>query len=199
MGYYINPLINVLFGVLFFHERLRRNQFLALTIAGLGVAYLILSYGRIPYIALGLALTFACYGAVKKAVQVPATHGMAVETGLLIVPATIYLVYLQNLGQGAFGVGVGTSLLLIFGGLITLVPLVLFAFAAQRISMTTLGMTQYLGPTLQLLLGVWVFKEPFPFELKVAFVCIWAALFIYTFDQIHHGRRRRRLSAQTIS
>lgn len=196
MGYFINPLINVLFGVLFFQETLRRNQSLAIALAMVGVAYLILMHGEVPYIALSLALTFSCYGAVKKSISIPATHGMAVETMLLILPALVYLVYLELNGGGAFANNLRTDTLLMMAGVVTLAPLVLFAMAAQRISMTALGMTQYLGPTLQLIIGIWLYNEPFGSERQIAFGLIWAGLCVYTVDQLHN-RRKRRLEASS--
>jgi chloramphenicol-sensitive protein RarD len=196
MGYFINPLINVLFGLLFFGEKLRRNQVFAVGLAVVGVGYLILFHATVPYIALILAVTFASYGAVKKAILVPATHGMAVETGLLLVPACVYLFYLESSGSGQFGADLNTDLLLILGGIVTLAPLVLFAMAAQRISMTALGMTQYIGPTLQLIIGVWMFNEPFGSERQIAFGFIWAGLLVYSIDQLY-SRRRRRLIASS--
>ena len=192
MGYFINPLINVLFGVLFFHERLRVVQWTAIFIAGVGVAYLVVMHGEIPWIALSLALTFSSYGAVKKSLQVSATHGMAIETGFLVVPALVFLLYLGAQNQGAFGPNMEINGLLILGGLVTLVPLVLFAAAAKQITMTALGMSQYLGPTLQLSIGVLLFHEPFGVERQISFGLIWFALFLYTLDQVNHRRRRRQ-------
>lgn len=195
MGYFINPLINVLFGLLFFGESLRRNQVLAIALAGIGVAYLVLFHGKIPYIALVLAITFASYGAVKKAIQVPATHGMAVETGLLILPALVYLMVLGNSGVGQFGPQLTTNVLLICGGVVTLAPLMFFAMAAQRISMTALGMTQYIAPTLQLVIGVWMYQEPFGSERQIAFAFIWAGLLVYSIDQLNDRRKRRLIAS----
>lgn len=193
MGYFINPLINVLFGVVFFGETLRRNQVAAIALAAIGVAYLIIAHGQVPYIALILATTFACYGAIKKNLSVPAIHGMAVETALLILPALGFLSYLQLTGEGSFGADLPTDAMLVLGGVVTLTPLVLFAMAAPRISMTALGMTQYLGPTLQLIIGVWIYKEPFGSDHQIAFGLIWAALLVYTLDQLNHRRKRKPL------
>jgi chloramphenicol-sensitive protein RarD len=195
MGYFLNPFINVLFGVLFFGESLRRNQTMALCLAGLGVAYLIFVHGEVPYIALSLALSFACYGAVKKTVTVPATHGMAIETGLLILPAIAYVSYLSWTSTGEFGTDIKVDMLLILGGLVTLAPLLLFAMAAQRISMTALGMTQYLGPSMQLIIGVWIYHEPFGSERQIAFGLIWAGLVVYSIDQLNHRRKRKLVAS----
>ncbi len=191
MGYYINPLLNVLFGVCFFGETLRPRQLMAVLLAALGVAYLIFVHDQVPYVALSLALTFSCYGAVKKTISTSATHGMAIETGLLILPAIGYLIYLHMSGLGSSGIELRTDAMLALGGLVTLTPLVLFAMAAQRISMTALGMTQYLGPSLQLLIGVMVFQEPFGTDRQIAFGLIWMALAIYSLDQFFNQRKRR--------
>ncbi|NNC99722.1 MAG: EamA family transporter RarD [Gammaproteobacteria bacterium] len=193
MGYFINPLINVLFGVALFKEQLRPNQWLAIALAACGVAYLILAHGDVPYIALALALTFSSYGAVKKTIRLPAAQGMAIETGLAAVPALGFLVYLSFQGQLDFGHKVGTDSLLILGGAVTLAPLLFFSAAAQKISMTALGMTQYLGPSLQLIIGVWMFNEPFGSERQISFGLIWLGLFFYTLDQIRNHRRRKAL------
>lgn len=191
MGYYINPLLNVFVGMLVFGETLRPNQWLAISLAAIGVAYLVFVHGEIPYVALILAVTFSAYGAVKKSLEVPAVHGMVVETGLVLIPACVYLAYLSTKGSLGFGADLQTDVLLILGGAVTLAPLLFFAAAAQRISLTALGMTQYLGPTLQLIIGVFMYNEAFGSERQIAFGCIWVALLIYSVDQINNRRRRR--------
>ncbi|MFT5571992.1 MAG: chloramphenicol-sensitive protein RarD [Cryomorphaceae bacterium] len=193
MGYFINPLINVLFGYLFFSERLRRGHWLALSIVLLSVGYLVIAYGTVPYIALTLACSFSCYAAVKKTISIPATHGLAIETSFLVVPAAVYLVYLDQQGLGGFGRDIALSGMLILGGLVTLIPLVLFAAAAKLVSMTTLGMSQYIGPTLQLICGVLLYNEPFGSERFIAFSLIWLAILIFSVDEIRHQRLRRRM------
>lgn len=195
LGYFINPLINVLFGVLFFKERLRAMQLVAIGIAASGVAYLLIVHGEIPYIALSLAVTFACYGAVKKTLKVPAVQGMALETALMFIPALLFVLYLSTRGQSSFGASSYNSGMLILGGAITLIPLLLFSAAAKRISMTALGMTQYLGPSLQLIIGVWIYKEPFGSQQQISFGLIWLALLIYTLDQLNTRRRRIKSEA----
>lgn len=192
MGYFINPLFNVLFGVLFFKERLRQGQLVALSMVGVSVAYLILGHGTVPYIALSLAVSFACYAAVKKSVQIPATHGLAIETAFMVLPATFYLLYLEQTGAGVFGSSVWLSSMMVLGGLFTLIPLVLFAAAAKLVSMTTLGMSQYIGPTLQLICGVFLYHEPFGTEKFIAFALIWLALLIYSIDELNMQRVRRK-------
>jgi len=191
MGYFINPLLNVLMGVFLFKEQMRPPQWIAIILAAIGVAYLIFAHGDVPYIALFLALSFSIYGAMKKTIDVPATHGMAVETGLMVVPAIAFLVYLQSQSTLAFGDSSIDDIFLILGGVFTLTPLLLFAAAAKRISMTALGMTQYLGPTLQLMLGVWVYNEAFGSDRQIAFGFIWLGLVFYTVDQLNNRRQRR--------
>jgi chloramphenicol-sensitive protein RarD len=182
----------VLFGVLFFAERLRATQIIAIGLAACGVLFLIFGYGQIPIVALSLAITFSLYGVVKKSVSIPATHGLALETSLMFGPAAIYLIYLHANGGGVFGSDVLTSSNLVLAGLFTLVPLLLFAAAAKRISMTALGMTQYVGPFLQLLIGVMIYHEPFGSDRMVAFSFVWVALVIYSIDQLNHRRKARR-------
>ena len=169
MGYFINPLINVVFGVMFFNESLRPMQWLAILLMVAAVAYLMLGFGAFPWIALSLAITFASYGAIKKTVSVPSAHGMSIETAFLLVPCVLYLLYLESIQLGVFGDDVFTSSMLIMGGLVTLIPLLLFSAAAKLISMTALGMTQYIGPTIQLIIGVWVYNEDFGIAQKVSF------------------------------
>ena len=192
LGYFINPLISVLFGVLFFAERLRATQVIAIGLAACGVLFLIFGYGHVPIVALSLAITFALYGVVKKSVSIPATHGLALETSLMFGPAAIYLIYLHANDGGVFATDALTSATLLLAGLFTLVPLLLFAAAAKRISMTALGMTQYVGPFLQLLIGVMMYHEPFGSDRFVAFSFVWVALVIYSIDQLNHRRKARR-------
>lgn len=193
LGYFMNPLINVALGVVFFDESLRRGQLAALLIAAIGVAYLFTSFGAFPWISFALAITFSLYSAVKKSVSVPATHGMAVEGMFFFIPAVVYLFYIQVNGQGQFFSRTFDSSMLVIGGLFTLVPLVLFAAAAKRISMTALGMTQYIGPTLQLLCGVVLYGEAFGTQKMIAFGFIWLALGVYSVDQLRHQRYARGL------
>ncbi|NND81830.1 MAG: EamA family transporter RarD [Gammaproteobacteria bacterium] len=191
MGYFINPLINVFFGFLFFQERLNRMQMVAIGCAAAGVMWLIASHGELPWIALSLAVTFALYGVVKKTIRVPAVHGMAVETTFVFLPALGYLLYVDSQGSSWFAESVPITAMLIIGGAFTLAPLLFFAAAAKRISLTALGMTQYLGPSLQLIIGVWIFNEPFASDQQITFALIWLGLLIYTLDQWQSQRRAR--------
>lgn len=191
MGYFINPLINVFFGFLFFQERLNRMQMVAIGCAAAGVMWLIASHGELPWIALSLAVTFALYGVVKKTIRVPAVHGMAVETTFVFLPALGYLLYVDSQGSSWFAESVPITAMLIIGGAFTMAPLLFFAAAAKRISLTALGMTQYLGPSLQLIIGVWIFNEPFASDQQITFALIWLGLLIYTLDQWQSQRRAR--------
>lgn len=199
MGYFINPLISVLLGVVFFSERLRKGQLFALSIAMLGVLYLVIAYGTVPWISLTLAITFALYGVVKKSINVPATHGMAIETMFFVIPALAYLIYIQMNGTGQFLDSSFNAGMLVLGGLFTLIPLLLFAAAAKRVTMTVLGMTQYIGPSLQLLIGVFIYSEPFGSDRMISFGLIWLALAVYSVDQIRHQRRSRKLKKPLIA
>lgn len=191
LGYFMNPLISVALGVVLFSEVLRRGQWLALIVAGIGVVYLFATHGSFPWISFVLAVSFSLYSAVKKSISLPATHGMAIETLCFFVPALIYLVYIEWQGSGQFFQGSSNSWMLVLGGLFTLIPLLLFAAAAKRISLTALGMMQYIGPTLQLICGVLIYQEPFGSQKMIAFGFIWLALAVYSVDQISHRRRRR--------
>jgi len=198
LGYFMNPLISVALGVVLFSEVLRRGQWLALFVASIGVVYLIATHGSFPWISFVLAVSFSLYSAVKKSVSAPATHGMAIETLCFFLPALMYLVYIEWQGSGQFFQGPSNSWMLILGGLFTLIPLLLFAAAAKRISLTALGMMQYIGPTLQLLCGVLIYQEPFGSQKMIAFGFIWLALAVYSVDQINDRRRRRMAERQAV-
>ncbi len=190
LGYFINPLVNVLLGVVLLSERLNRAQWTAVAIAAVGVAYLTWSAGHPPWIALALALTFSLYGFVRKVVQVDALAGLGAETLLLLPFGIGYLVWCEIAGIGTLGhTGIGTDLLLALGGPLTAIPLVLFAYGARRIPYSTVGLLQYIGPTLQLSLGVLVFNEPFAGPRVVGFTLIWSALAIYAVDGVWRSRR----------
>ena len=191
LGYFMNPLISVALGVVLFSEVLRRGQWLALLVASIGVVYLFATHGSFPWISFVLAITFSLYSAVKKSISVSATHGMAIETLYFFLPALIYLIYIESQGSGQFFQGSSNSWMLILGGLFTLIPLVLFAAAAKRISMTALGMMQYIGPTLQLICGVVIYQEPFGSQKMIAFGFIWLALCIFTIDQLGLFRKSK--------
>ncbi len=194
LGYFINPLVSVVLGMVVFKERLRIGQWLAVITAASGVAYLTIGYGALPWIALSLALSFGLYGLLKKIIAMDALEGMSLETFLLLFPALGYLIYLEAQGTGAFlQADWSTFLLLILTGVATGIPLLLFAGAAQRIPLSMLGVLQYIAPTLQFLLGILLYNEPFTAVRMVGFSLIWTALIIYTIEGMMIRRRTMAL------
>jgi chloramphenicol-sensitive protein RarD len=192
LGYFINPLVSVLLGVVIFAERLRALQWVAVGIATVAVAVLTVDYGRPPWIALALAASFGLYGVMKKVVRVDAAPGLFVETAMVALPAVIVLGVLHADGAGTFGaVGTGHALLLASSGIATAVPLLLFAAAASRIPLSTVGLLQYVTPTLQLLAGVVVLHEPMPTARWIGFGLVWAALAVLTVDTLRSAGRAR--------
>ena len=190
LGYFINPLISVLFGVLVFRERLRGAQWGALAIGAAAVAVITVDYGRLPWIALSLAITFGSYGLVKKTLGLPPTDGLLMEAAVLTLPAIAYLGWLQADGRSTFGAGSGWhTALLVLTGLATAVPLLMFADAANRIPMSHLGMIQYVAPVLQLLCGLVIFHEPMPPAQLAGFILVWVAIVVFTWDAVRHARR----------
>lgn len=189
LGYFMNPLVSVLLGVFVLGERMRRAQWVAITIAGVAVLVLAVDHGRPPWIAISLASTFALYGLVKKRAAVPPLTALAVETGLLVAPAAGYLVWLEVHGLGSFGhVSRTTDALFIASGAVTAVPLLCFAGAANRIPLSTLGLIQYVSPTLQFLCGVLVFHEPMAAPRWAGFFLVWIALAVFVVDQTVRAR-----------
>jgi chloramphenicol-sensitive protein RarD len=186
LGYFISPLITVLFGVVLFRERLRLGQWLALGLAAVGVAWLAIDYGRVPWVAVGLALSFAAYGVLKKRAATPAIESLAVE-GAVVLPVMLgYLVWLEYAGRAEFGhAGWSTTLLLIAAGPATAIPLLFFAGAVTRIPLTYLGLLQYLTPTVQFALAVFAFGEPMPAARLTGFILIWTALAAFTVSSRH--------------
>ncbi|HEX6501567.1 MAG TPA: EamA family transporter RarD [Micromonosporaceae bacterium] len=195
LGYFINPLISVAFGVLLLGERLRPAQVAALAIGTGAVAVLTVDYGRPPYIALVLALSFALYGLTKKRLGVPPAEGLLVESGVLALPALGYLVWLSYAGKATFGhVSVAHTVLVVLSGAVTALPLLAFAGAANRIPMTGLGVLQYAAPILQLFCGVVLYHEPMPAARLVGFALVWIALVVFTWDALRHARRSARVA-----
>ena len=199
LGYFINPLVSVLLGVVVFAERLRRLQWVAVGIAAVAVAVLTVDYGRPPWIALTLALTFGLYGLMKKLVRVAAAPGLFVETALVVVPAVAVLAVLHAQGERTAGsAGTGHLLLLLSSGVATAVPLLLFAGATRRIPLSTVGLLQYVTPLMQLAIGVFVYDEPMPPARLAGFVIVWVALAVFTVDSLRNARagaRRRAAEA----
>ncbi|MEE6261240.1 EamA family transporter RarD [Plantactinospora sonchi] len=192
LGYFINPLVVVLLGVFALGERLRPAQWVALGIGGLAVVVLTVDYGRLPYLALTLALSFGGYSLVKKRLGLPAAEGMFVESAVLALPALAYLGWLVWHSDSTFGhVSAGHTALLMLAGAATAIPLLLFAGAANRLTLTALGTLQYLAPILQLVFGVLVFHEPMPPARLAGFALVWLALVVFTLDGIRQVRRSR--------
>jgi len=192
LGYYINPMVNVLLGVVFIKERLSRIQMIAVAFALAGVAYLTIHYGRIPVISLILAFSFGFYGLIRKKANLQSMPGLMVETLLLAPIALWYLWHVNTLGTGSFGhYSRFTDLLLLLGGPVTALPLFWFGIAATRIPLSTLGFIQYLSPTIQLLIGIFVFREPFDTTYLISFGLVWIGLGIYTNSIIQTMKQRR--------
>jgi chloramphenicol-sensitive protein RarD len=194
LGYFINPLVNVLLGVVFLRERLRPWQWVAIAIALCGVSYLTWSAGQAPWIGLTLAFTFGIYGLIRKTARFDSLEGFTMETGIMFLPAVAYLAFLGATGDLAFGRdGLVTTLLLAFTGVITAVPLLLFGAGARLVTLTTLGILQYIAPTLQFLLGVVVYGESFTQARLIGFGLVWTSLAIYTVEG-YLARRQRRMA-----
>ena len=192
LGYFINPLVNVLLGVLVLKERLNPRQWLAVAVAASGVAWLTLQLGSPPWIALALAFSFGCYGLIRKVAVVESAPALGVESSILFVPVVAYLAWAQLAGGASFGhVSLATDALLVGSGLVTALPLILFAYGAQRIPLSLVGILQYIAPTLQLMCGVWLYDEPFTAVQLQGFACIWLALAIYATDGLLRWRRAR--------
>jgi len=195
LGYFINPLVSVLLGVIFFREKLRLWQWLPIGLALLGVIYLTVSYGALPWIALILAFSFGFYGLIKKSATLNSLDGFALETGFMFLPALIYLLYFKSLGQGVFAdQGLTIALLLVFTGFVTGIPILLFGAGARRIRLSTLGLLQYIVPTGHLLIGVLIYGENFPQEKMVGYSMIWIAIVFYSLEGIINRRRERLIS-----
>jgi chloramphenicol-sensitive protein RarD len=196
LGYFINPLVTVALAVTVLGERLTRLQGVAVAIATVAVLVLTADYGRPPWIALTLACSFGLYGLIKKRAGVDGLQSLGFETGVLALPAIAYLLVLGANGDGTFTTeGSGHAALLALGGVFTAVPLMLFGGAAVRIPLTTLGVIQYLAPTLQFLIGVLIFTEPMPASRLAGFALVWAALAVFTWDAVQHTRRVRFAAA----
>ena len=196
LGYFINPLVTVLMGVLILGERLRRLQWVAMGIAFVAVAVLALDYGRPPWVALVLAFSFGTYGLLKKQAAVEAVESITLETIVMAPLALAYVAWLASTGQSNFGTH-GTSHALVFTttGIITAIPLMLFGAAAIRVSMVSLGLLQYLAPTIQFALGLLVFHEEMPPSRWIGFGLVWVALAMFTVEALNHRRRQLRLVA----
>ena len=189
LGYFINPIVNVLLGVLVLHERLNKAQWAAVALAAAGVLWLTVLGGRLPWIALALAASFGLYGLMRKTAPLGALEGLALETMLLAPLVVPLLAWWSFSGQGAMARGdLALDAWLVIGGPLTALPLLLFAAGARRLPLATVGLLQYLSPTIQLALGVWVFGEPFDRARLVGFALIWSALALYSLDAWRRSR-----------
>lgn len=190
LGYYINPLLNVLLGTLFLKERLNKSQVIAILFALVGVGYFTIDYGRFPIISIALATSFAIYGLLKKKMALAATPALTVETLWMLPLSLLYIVALCGKGESALcDFNIWTYVLLIGAGVVTAVPLLLFGKAAERIPLTTLGFLQYISPTGQFLLGVLLYKEAFTTSHLICFGFIWAGLILFTIDAIRQASK----------
>jgi chloramphenicol-sensitive protein RarD len=189
LGYYINPLFSVLLGVLIFREKLRPFQWIPLIVAALGVLFLTLTYGTPPWVALVLAATFGLYGMLKKTAPLSSLWGLSLETGLLFLPALAYLIFTEAIGRGAFlHTTVEADWLMVGGGVVTAVPLLLFASAASRVPLSTMGILQYLNPSMQFLLGVLAYHEAFSRSRLIGFGIVWAGLALFWAESLYTRR-----------
>lgn len=192
LGYFISPLVSVFVGVAFFKERLRRGQWLAIGVAALGVIVLALVYGRLPWIALSLAFSWNLYAALKKLAPLTALRGLALETALIFPPALAALIYLQNTGSSPLNqLDLTTISLLVASGAVTATPLIFFTAAAKRLPLSMIGMMQYLAPTIQFIIGVFIYNEYFDASRLTGFAIIWASLIVFTFEGLQYRRKLR--------
>ncbi len=195
LGYFINPLVNIILGYLFLQERLTRQQAIAVGIAALGTVYLGWYMGVIPWVSLALPLLFGFYGLVRKRLSVGPMTGLMWENMLLLLPALAYLLWRNQLGEMDFlNSGGRTDVLLMFAGLITILPLIWFNVATQRLTLTVVGFFMYMGPTISMLLAVFLWNEPFTTGHAIAFTCIWTGLALISFEQIRKMLRRRKIA-----
>lgn len=188
LGYYINPLVVIATGVIVLKEKMRPLQWLAVGIAAIGVGVLTFDYGRLPWIALGLALSWGSYGLVKKQLGLGALEGLSIETLLSSGAYLGYLIWLGNSGEGQFSHSLTLTLLLIGGGAVTAIPLLLFNGSTNRLPLTLIGLLQYITPTIQFGIGVWYYHEAMPAARWVGFIIIWVALISLAIDLVRSGR-----------
>ena len=199
LGYFINPLVSVILGVIFLKEKLRLFQWIPIILATLGVLYLTISFGELPWIALLLAGTFGLYGLIKKTATLNSLHGLSLETGILFLPAAFYLIAAEAQGTGLIGHSSWVvTFLLVFTGVVTALPLLFFASAARRINLSTLGILQYIAPTMQFLIGVLVYGEPFTQSRLLGFSIIWTALLVYSLESAIIKRRQVQVSGLAV-
>jgi chloramphenicol-sensitive protein RarD len=189
LGYYINPMINVLIGYFLLGETLGRLQFVAVLFALAGVIYSLVAYGALPLFALTLAITFALYGYSRKKIQAAPIPGLLIETMALFIPALVYILFKQISGNSYFMKDLELTLWMIGAGVVTSLPLLWFAAAAKRLTLSTIGILQYLAPSIAFILGVFVYKEAFTSHNLITFGCIWIGVFLYTWESITKSRQ----------
>ncbi|MFZ0324765.1 MAG: EamA family transporter RarD [Actinomycetes bacterium] len=200
LGYFINPLVSILFGVILLHERLRRWQWVAVGLGGAAVLVLTADYGHPPWIALVLALSFGTYGLLKKTLDMGTVESLTVETGLLFLPALAFLVFLQSRGDNTLSQeGPGHAAILVTTGVVTAVPLLFFGAAATRIPLTWIGLLQYIAPVIQFAIGVGLYHEPMPASRWIGFVLVWSALLLIGIESVafHRSAATRALAPLT--
>ncbi len=196
LGYFINPLVNVLLAVVFLGEKLPVSKWLPIGLAAVGVIYLTFSYGSVPWLAFGLAFSFGLYGLIKKLAPLGSLFGLTLETAILLLPSLGYLAWIESQGQAAFGhSALHVNLMLPLAGVVTAIPLLLFSSAARSIPLSTMGLLQYLSPTLQFLLGVFLFGEPFSQHQLIGFSIIWLALIIFSAGSLYDQRKALQATA----
>jgi chloramphenicol-sensitive protein RarD len=194
LGYFINPLVSVLLGVVILRERLRPLQWLPVALAGTGVLYLTLQHGSLPWIALALAFTFGTYGLLKKIAPLGALYGLTLETAILFLPALGYLLFVESRGVGSLGhLSWNLNAVLALSGVVTALPLLMFATAARSIPLSLVGILQYFAPSVQFLLGIFLYREPFSLPQMVGFGIIWTALLIFTLEGLMVRRRNNHV------
>jgi chloramphenicol-sensitive protein RarD len=199
LGYFINPLVSVLLGFVFLRERLAAAEWVAVAMAGAGVVWLAAAAGVMPWISLFLAGSFGVYGLLRKIARVDSVEGLTVETAIVTPIALVYLAVLYHRGAISFGaVSFGTDLLLVAAGIVTATPLVWFAIAVKRLRLATTGILQYIAPTVQFLLAVLIYREPFDRDRLIAFLLIWAALALYTSSIVRRNIVSRRMVGETV-
>jgi len=197
LGYFINPLVSVLLGVIILKEKLRPLQWVPVVLAAIGVTYITIQHGSLPWIAMVLAITFGIYGLLKKIAPLQATQGLTLETGGVFLPALGYLLFCEFMGSGAYGhISLLTTLLLTATGIVTAVPLLFFAAGAPKVPLSTIGLLQYIAPTIQFLIGVFIFREPFSTGQLIGFGIIWLALIIFSYESYLTNHKAMKLIRQ---
>ncbi|WP_454442877.1 EamA family transporter RarD [Vibrio bathopelagicus] len=193
LGYYINPLINVLLGMFFLGERLRKLQWFAVSLAAIGVIIQLIAFGSVPIVAIALAFSFGFYGLLRKKVSLEAQTGLFIETLVMLPIAATYLLFIADSATSNFSMNpMQLNLLLVAAGVITTVPLLCFTGAATRLKLSTLGFFQYIGPSLMFLLAVLIYGEAFTSDKAITFAFIWGALVIFSFDGLRNSKKNKR-------